>query len=244
MDKKKIVSLWSGPRNVSTALMYSFAQRGDTKVLDEPLYAYYLKKTGVVHPGREEVLSAQENNSDIVIENQILNNPTFKDVLFVKNMAHHLIDVNLSFLKSVINIILIRDPEQMLPSLVNQIAKPVLADTGLKQQKELLDHINSIGQKTIVIDSKELLLNPKMMLAKICAYIGIVFVDDMLSWELGAIEEDGVWAKYWYHNIHKSTGFIPFKEKEEDFPNELKPLLKECTPYYNALYKEVVKAKI
>jgi len=239
---KKIISLWSGPRNVSTALMYSFAQRADTKVIDEPLYAHYLKVTDVEHPGREEVLQAMENDGEKVVQ-QIILKESPSQITFIKNMAHHLVNLDESFLYRLENIFLIRDPQEMLPSLVNQIPNPTLRDTALADQAKLFQKLKDSGKTPTVIDSKELLLNPKQILTQLCRNLGIPFSEKMLSWKKGALAEDGVWAKYWYHNVHKSISFAPYRKKQEKVKEDLLPLLSECSQHYDFLYNFALKTK-
>lgn len=235
MDKTKRICLWSGPRNISTALMYSFAQRNDTKVVDEPLYAHYLKNTPAdsYHPMAKEVLNSMEQDGKKVIKEMLFD--TSKPILFSKQMTHHLVGLDLSFLKNTINIILTRDPVEMLPSFAKEIEHPVMSDVGYAQHIDLLYYLNSIGQKPIILDSKQVLLNPEKALKKLCDSIHIPFDTNMLKWEKGARKEDGIWAKHWYENVHNSNGFIPYKTKQEAFPEHLKSLLDECIPHYEKL---------
>lgn len=235
------ICMWSGPRNVSTAVMYSFAQRSDTKVLDEPLYSHYLRTTGANHPGKDEIMSSMENDGQKVVENVILG-PCEKPILFMKQMAHHLVDIDRSFITHTRNILLIRDPVQMLPSLEQRLPSLHLKFTGLSVQAELLDEIMELGQEAVVLDSKELLLDPEGVLQQLCDKLNISFDPAMLHWPAGTRAEDGVWAKHWYHNVHRSTGFKPFSEKKEPFPEKLLPLLEECMPYYEKLNKAAIKA--
>lgn len=235
------ICLWSGPRNVSTALMYSFAQRGDTRVVDEPLYAHYLRVSGAPHPGREEVLAAQDADGDRVVEGLILG-ACDRPVLFMKQMAHHLVDLDLGFLDSTVNVLLIRDPRQMLPSLRHQVPDPQLADTGLRSQVDLRRDLRRRGQEPAVLDSRELLTDPRSVLRQLCERLEIGFDEVMLSWPEGPRPEDGVWARHWYHNVHRSTGFQPYREKSDPFPEELEELLAECKPHYDALYESAIRA--
>lgn len=228
------ISVWSGPRNVSTALMYSFHQRHDTTVVDEPLYAHYLMRSGVDHPGREEVLAAQESDGEMVIRDVILG-PVATPVLFLKNMAHHLGGLDWSFLSELRNVILTRHPAEMLPSLIQQVPDPDLNGTGLPIQVELLDYILDRGDDPVVIDSRLLLQDPKAVLGALCERVGITFDEAMLSWEAGPIPEDGVWAPYWYHSVHRSTGFAPYRPKAAEVPDRLRPLLAQALPLYERL---------
>ncbi len=233
--------MWSGPRNISTTLMYSFRSRTDTTVVDEPLYAYYLSTTPVKHPGDDDVLASLENDGKRVVEQVILGNYT-SPVVFFKNMAHHLRGLDTAFLNQLDNILLTRHPKAMLASLVKQLPEPCLRDTGLKELSELLERILAQGQTPIVLESAEVLKNPRGVLLKLCEALKIEFQESMLSWPAGPKPEDGVWAKYWYDSVHKSTGFMPFEEKEVDLPKRLEPLLEECLPYYENLVKYAIRA--
>ena len=237
------ICLWSGPRNISTALMYSFAQRADTAVFDEPLYAHYLSKTPArdYHPGAEQVIAEMENDGEKVVQHLILGNQS-APVLFFKHMTHHLNDLDWSFMRQTVNIILTRDPYDMLPSYARQVEQPALHDVGYALHLELLDYLRRIGQEPPVLDSKQTLLNPRGVLRKLCDQIGIPFDEAMLSWQPGARPEDGSWARYWYHAVHRSTGFQTYSRKEEPFPEQLRPLLAECQPYYEKLSALAIQA--
>ena len=235
------INLWSGPRNISTALMYSFAQRSDTTVYDEPLYAHYLSKTPAItyHPGADEVLENQENDGSAVIKMMMGSHPT--PVVFFKHMTHHLVEVDWSFMKDCVNLILTRDPKEMLVSFINQIEKPKLQDVGYAKHIEVLNYLKTNNLRVVVLDGKNVLLNPEKVLSELCEKIEIPFDKSMLTWQAGPRPEDGVWAKHWYHNVHKSTGFSKYKPKEVAFPERLKPLLEECLPYYNELKKIAIQ---
>ena len=237
----KAVFLWSGPRNVSTALMYSFAQRSDTRVLDEPLYGHYLRASGAVHPGGDEIVENMNCDGDAVMREILAPGFCDKDVLFVKHMAHHLIDIDLWFLPHTQNTFLIRDPREMLPSLTVQVPHAKLADTGLRRQWELFQDLQESGLSPAVIDSRELLLNPGRIVEEFCKHLGLAFDPRMLRWPAGPKAEDGIWSKHWYHSVHQSTGFASYTAKPE-FPEELTPLLEECQPYYKQLFAHAVKA--
>ena len=234
--------MWSGPRNVSTALMYAFAQRRDTRVVDEPLYGHYLRVTGAAHPGADEVMAHMSTDAGQVIAEVILG-PCDRSVLFFKQMAHHLVELDRSFLAQTTNVLLIRDPVQMLPSLAQNLAEPTLRDTGLALQTELYDHLVSLGQRPPVIDAKQILLNPARVLSKLCEQLGLPFEENMLHWQAGPRPEDGIWAKHWYHAVHQSTGFQPYRAKSEPMPARLEPLLAECLPHYARLAAHVILAE-
>ncbi len=234
------INLWSGPRNVSTALMYSFAERPDTQVVDEPLYGHFLRVTGTRHPGRDEILRTVNCDGNAVMKTLIDNPPANTDILFMKQMAHHLTDLDEHFLDETENIFLIRDPRQMIPSLTVQLPDARLVDTGLKIQWELFVQLRNKGRNPAIIDSRELLLNPPQILKGLCDHLGIDYSDRMLTWTAGPRDEDGVWAKHWYHAVHKSTGFASYVGKTE-FPSHLDELLAECSPWYEKLFSHAIQ---
>ncbi len=236
------ICLWSGPRNVSTALMYAFAQRADTRVVDEPLYGHYLRVSGAEHPGRDEVLRAMETDGEKVVRDVILG-PCEKPVLFIKQMAHHLVELDLGFLERTVNVLLIRDPADMLRSLVHQLSHPRLEDTGMATQHELLERLVSLGQEPPVLESRQLLLDPAGVLAQLCGRLGLAFDEAMLRWPAGPRPEDGVWAPHWYHNVHRSTGFAPYREKIDPVPGHLEAVLAQCRPHYDALFSTALMAR-
>ena len=221
--------------------MYSFAQRPDTVVVDEPLYAHYLAVTRVDHPGKDEVLETMDNYGDRVVE-QVILGPQPKPVVFFKHIAKHLVSLNIDFLLQTRNLFLIREPDQMLTSLVQQLPKPTLQETALKEQWELYSFLQQQGKNPVVVDSKDILLDPKKVLGKVCEQLGIPFHEEMLAWEAGPRPEDGVWAKYWYNSVHQSTGFATYKRKHVPVREDLLPLLETCQEYYDQLYKEAIQA--
>ena len=236
------ICLWSGPRNVSTALMYSFAQRSDIRVIDEPLYGHYLRVSGAVHPGGDEVMAAMNCDGDAVMRTLRAEAKSDPKRLFIKHMAHHLVELDLGFLKQTSNIFLIRDPREMLPSLTIQVPHAQLDDTGLKRQWELFEELRLAGQDPAILDSRELLLDPAGVLRQLCDHLNLEFDDAMLSWPAEARPEDGVWAPHWYHAVHQSTGFAPYTAKE-GFPEQLQPLLDDCKPWYDKLFEHAIRAR-
>jgi hypothetical protein len=235
------ICLWSGPRNVSTALKYSFAERADTRVVDEPLYGHYLRVSGAPHPGAEKVIAAMDTDGDRVVQ-QVILGPCDRPVLFIKQMAHHLVELDRSFLAEVTNVFLVRDPFEMLPSLIHQVPEPRLHDTGLAVQAQLFSALREEGQEPAVLDAKQLLLDPPGVLRQFCAHLGLEFDQAMLAWEPGPRPEDGAWAPYWYQNVHQSSGFMRYKAKSAPFPERLKPLLAECQPHYETLLAAAIRA--
>ena len=236
------ICLWSGPRNVSTALMYSFAQLSEVRVVDEPLYGHYLRVSGAQHPGRRQVMDALNCDGDAVMQSLLRAQAEDSSVvLFIKHMAHHLLDLDLSFLQVSNNVFLIREPREMLPSLTVQLPHATLSDTGLQRQWELFSELSNRGQQPVILDSRELLLDPENVLRALCARLGLRFDSGMLAWDAGGRPEDGVWAPHWYHEVHKSTGFAPYKSKLR-FPKHLQELLDDCRPYYEKLYEHALRA--
>jgi len=221
--------------------MYSFAQRNDTRVVDEPLYGHYLRTTGADHPGRNEVMAAANCDGNAVMRALLAEQADGPDFLFIKQMTHHLIGIDTAFLKLTRNVFLIRDPREMLPSLSIQLPHAGLDDTGLKTQWQLFTQLERNGHRPAVIDSRELLLDPPGVLDQLCKHLGIEYSDQMLAWPAGPRKEDGVWARHWYHAVHKSTGFAPYVPKQE-FPQQLAPLLAECAPWYGKLYNRAIRA--
>jgi len=234
------INCWSGPRNVSTALMRSFAQRSDTRAVDEPLYGHYLATTDAPHPGREELIELLETNPRTVIDELILG-PCDRDVLFLKQMVHHLTeDLDLRFLDRCINVLLIRDPGEVIASLVNQLPEPTMRDVGLERQAALFTDLRSRGQDPPVLDAKQLLQDPETVLKQLCDSVGIGWDPAMLSWPPGPQPEDGPWARYWYGNLHRTTGFEPYRPRSADVPDHCRELLVECRAHYEGLSRHAI----
>ena len=185
--------------------MYSFAQRPDTIVLDEPFYAVYLSRTLAEHPGKDEVLRAQSCDEKVVLSEIFCEQP--KPVLFVKNMAHHIEVLDKAFLKKVINVFLIRNPVHIIASYAEVIREPVMRDIGIQYQHQLFAQLQDEGDVPVIIDSGRVLEDPPSVIAQLCARIGIDYTDAMLHWPAGPKPYDGVWAPYWYENVHRSTCF-------------------------------------
>ena len=237
------IAMWSGPRNISTAMMRAWENRPDTVVSDEPLYGHYLRVSGADHPGRDEVLAAMNCDGDAVVAEMLAAQRAEPDCrLFCKHMAHHLIDLDLGFLADTTNLFLVRDPREMLPSLTIQLPHAQLVDTGLERQWRLFDDLRACGQAPVILDSRELLLDPRGVLTALCRHLDLEFDPRMLRWDAGARPEDGVWARHWYHAVHKSTGWAPFVAKA-NFPAHLEGLLAECRPWYERLFAHALRAR-
>lgn len=237
----KRICLWSSPRNISTAMMYSFAQRPDTIVFDEPLYAHYLSITKIEHPGKEEILQSQEQDGNKVIKEIILGKYA-KPIVFFKQMTHHLVQLNENFLNDVLNVIFIRDPKQIISSYAEVRPNVNMQDIGIKKQWKLFNILISKKSFVVVLDSNEILKSPEKVLTELCELLKIPFYKEMLYWPAGAKKEDGVWAKYWYENVHKSTGFATQKTSSRNLPLHLEPLYQESKIYYDKLFKHSIKA--
>ncbi len=232
------VAMWSGPRNISTAMLRSFGNRPDTAVVDEPLYAHYLKVTGVGHPGRDEVLARHESDWRKVAAELTGPVPGDRPVWYQKHMAHHLLPmIDRGWLDRLTHAFLIREPDEMLASLVKTYPAAGLADTGLPQQCELFDRVaGKIGRAPPVILASDVLKNPRAQLEALCDALRIPFLPEMLAWPPGPRPTDGAWAPHWYAAVEASTGFEPYRPRRVDLPAVLVPLLDECRPWYEKLY--------
>lgn len=239
--KTQAINIWSSPRNISTALMYSFAQRDDITVVDEPLYAHYLRVSDADHPGKEEIINSQNPFAENVIRDVILNDYDTPYSLH-KQMTHHLVDLDWSFLLQSRNVIIIRNPREIIASYAKVIPNPTMRDVGIEKQMKVYQFLSEHDKLAAVIDTNELLKNPRKILAALCEELEIPFDDRMLSWKAGARKEDGVWAEYWYANVHRSIGFKKYEKKEVSLSSELETLAEACMPFYEKLFSRCVKA--
>lgn len=228
------INIWSSPRNISTALMYSWRQRSDTTVVDEPLYAHYLSTTGRRHPGDVDVMAAQNCDGRAVIE-EVMMGAYDTPVVVFKQMAKHLVGLDRGVLAEFANVLLTRDPQEMLTSLQVQLPDATLADTGFVELVEILDSVVAAGQQPIVVDARVLLTDPPRVLAELCQRLGLAFNDAMLRWPAGPKPEDGVWAPHWYDAAHQSTGFTPWVPKATDLAPHLTPVLDQSQALYDRL---------
>jgi hypothetical protein len=233
------VAMWSGPRNISTAMMRAWGNRPDTFVCDEPLYAHYLSVTGREHPGSAEVIAAGERDVNKAIDWLLGPVPGGKRVWYQKHMSHHLLpEVPREWLREVTNCFLIREPREVLTSLVKHVPDATLPDTGYAQQAEIFDLVRGwTGKTPPVIDARDVLNEPRRVLGKLCEALGLEFTDRMLSWPPGLRQTDGVWAKYWYKEVETTTSFRPYKPKDEPVPAHLREILEICERHYQHLYQ-------
>ena len=231
------VAMWSGPRNISTAMLRSWENRTDTFVCDEPLYAHYLQQTGLDHPGRDEVVAHHEADWRKVVDWLTRPTPGGRAIFYQKHMAHHLLStIERDWLSELIHCFLIRNPREMLTSLIKHLPNPTLEDTGLPQQVEIMRFVErTTGKTPPVVDARDVLENPRRMLKQLCGRVGVAFTERMLHWPPGPRDTDGIWAKHWYEAVEKSTGFQAYRPKKEDIPARLQGLLARCAEYYDEL---------
>jgi hypothetical protein len=203
------VAMWSGPRNISTAMMRAWENRGDCAVSDEPLYAHYLAQTGADHPARDDVIAAGETDWRRVADALVGDAPDAKPVWYQKHMSHHLLShVEHEWIHALTNAFLIRDPDEVVASYLRTRDTVTPDDIGIPQERRLFDEIaHRNGDTPVVVDADEFLRAPEAHLRALCDALGVAFTPRMLSWPAGPRESDGVWAPHWYANVWKSTGF-------------------------------------
>jgi hypothetical protein len=233
------IAMWSGPRNISTAMMRSWGNRPDTLVVDEPFYAFYLKSTGKKHPGADEVIASEETDWRKVIERLTGAIPDDKRIFYQKQMTHHLLpEIDREWLVGMTNCFLIRDPREVILSYAKKQGDPTLEDLGFVQQAEIFDWVRArSGSIPPVIDASNVLQNPERLLRLLCTAVAIEFDESMLSWPSGLRETDGVWARYWYGEVAKSTSFQQYKPREGIAPDRLHELHEQCLEYYERLHE-------
>ena len=231
------IAMWSGPRNISTALMYSFENRLDCHATDEPFYASFLLNSGTPHPGAEEVIEKNETDVGKIITTLTGPIPNEKHIWYQKHMCHHIPQYSdISWIDDFKNCFLIRNPRDVLLSLSKITDSIDLLSTGLPQQLTIFRHvIKSSGKIPPVIDSADVLEDPELILSVLCESIGISFSQRMLSWEPGARSCDGLWGKYWYDSVWKSSGFSPPSSNQGELSDHLHSVLEESTMIYHEL---------
>jgi hypothetical protein len=231
------IAMWSGPRNISTAMMRSFGARPDTAVVDEPFYAAYLARAGVDHPMAAEVLASQPTDSREVVAGLLGPVPDGKPVYYQKHMTHHLLpEFDRGWLARVRNAFLVRSPEAVLASYVRKRATVTLADIGVVQQRELFDREAArLGVAPPVVDAADVLADPAGALARLCGALGIAYTDAMLSWPAGRRATDGVWAPAWYAAVERSTGFEVPPPDPVTLTPELLRVAEAARPHYDAM---------
>jgi Sulfotransferase domain len=233
------IAMWSGPRNISTAMMRAWGNRRDTVVIDEPFYAYYLRTTGKNHPGADEVIAAGEIDWRKIIAHLTGPIPNGQQIFFQKQMTHHFLpEMNREWLGAVTNCFLIRDPREVIASYVKKREDPSLEDLGFIQQVEIFnfvrDRLNSIPP---VVDAKDVLENPERTLRLLCDAVRVDFNKSMLSWPPGLRETDGIWARHWYTEVAKTTSFQPYRPTDRQVPERLREIYERCRNCYEKLYQ-------
>jgi hypothetical protein len=234
------IAMWSGPRNISTAMMRSWGNRPDTFVCDEPFYAHYLQTTGRDHPGAAEVITNGETDWRKVVERLTGHVPDGKGIFFQKQMTHHLVpEIDRGWLRSVTNCFLIRDPAEVIVSYLKKNSDAALEDLGFVQQQEIFEWVRlQSGAVPPVIDARDVLENPEKILRLLCNAMGVEFLDAMLSWPPGLRETDGIWAKHWYGEVATSTGFRkPAPAAPPRVPGRLREVFDRSRECYERLHQ-------
>jgi hypothetical protein len=231
------VAMWSGPRNISTAMMRSFENRPDCVVVDEPLYAAYLARTGIDHPGRDEVISSQSTDLDEAVRGLLEPLPAGITVHYAKHMSHHIPDdMDLGWTLGFRNVMLVRDPGEVVASYVRSRDACEPADIGLLQQERLLRFWQQHGETPPVIDAGDFLRDPEGYLRWLCEWLGVGFTDRMLTWPAGLRDTDGVWGRHWYAAVWRSTGFEPWRPRTVDLSPHDAAVAEACRPAYETLH--------
>jgi Sulfotransferase domain len=233
------IAMWSGPRNISTAMMRAWGNRPDALVIDEPFYAYYLKATGKKHPGADEIIASGGTDWRKVIAQLTGPIPNARRIFFQKQMAHHLLpEVDREWLGAVTNCFLIRDPREVIASYIKKREDPALADLGFMQQAEIFDFIRTRMKSTPpIVDAKDVLKNPERMLRLLCEAVGVEFSESMLSWPPGLRQTDGIWARHWYGEVAKTTSFQPYRPRQAKVAPHLREIYDRCRECYDRFYE-------
>ncbi len=232
--------MWSGPRNISTAMMRAWENHPDTAVVDEPFYAYYLARTGIEHPGADAIIARYETGwrevAAALTQEPI---PDGKAIYYQKQMTHHMLDeIDLAWLLDLTHCFLIRDPAEVIVSLAKVLPDPAIEQTGFPKQVEIFDYVRQrTGITPPVIDARDVLIDPRRTLTALCQRIGVPFSESMLHWSAGKRASDGIWAQYWYASVEQSTGFMAYEPRETVVPDHLRGIWEQC----QALYEQMAK---
>jgi hypothetical protein len=229
--------MWSGPRNISTAMMRAWENRPDTVVVDEPFYAAFLARTGIDHPMREQVVASQPTDPDEVVAALSAPLPDGVEVHYAKHMTHHLApDMDLGWTAAFRNVLLVRDPVEVVASYVKARESCAPDDIGLPQQERMMARWDAVGADVPVVDAGDFLRDPEGYLRWLCGWLGIDFTERMLSWPAGPRDSDGVWAPHWYAAVRASTGFEPWRPRDGDLSPHDAAVAEACRPAYEALH--------
>jgi len=234
------IAMWSGPRNISTAMMRAWGNRADTAVIDEPFYAYYLERTGKKHPEAAEIIAQGETDWRKIVASLTKGPiPSGKHIFFQKQMTHHLLPkIDRKWIVDLTNCFLIRDPREVILSYIKKNPEPALEDLGFVQQEKIFDFVREqTNSLPVVVDAKDVLQNPERTLRLVCNAIGVKFDKAMLTWPPGLRETDGIWAKYWYDEVARSTSFQPYKPREGNLADRLRAIYEQCRECYERLYQ-------
>ncbi len=240
------IAIWSGPRNISTAMMRAWENRGDTIVVDEPLYGPYLATTGKKHAMYQEIIENQGDDWQPIVKELTMSTPKSANpstqIYYQKHMSHHITeDVEVDFIDHLRNAFLIRHPNDVLSSYLRKHPRATPVDLGFPQQVKLFNHIKQkTGQAPAVFESKDILLDPAAMLKKMCCTLDVPFDSSMLSWPKGYRDSDGIWAEHWYNRVIESTGFSTYKPKENKLNTEEQRIADQCMPYFEELLKHKI----
>lgn len=236
------IAMWSGPRNISTAMMRSWENRADTSVVDEPFYAYYLDQTQSPHPYFNEVIESQPIKYEEVVA-QLTTLECNSQYQYQKHMTHHMLDdVDLAWTSQLQHCFLIRDPEQVVNSYSNSRGECSAQDIGIIRQAQLYEEISEItGQDIPIIDSNDVLNDPANILSQLCNRLSLPFTSSMLAWPKGPRASDGVWASHWYHSVEQSTGFGEVPQRKFTLTKTQRQVVEEVRPYFSMLSKMRIK---
>jgi hypothetical protein len=246
MNQPLRIAMWSGPRNISTAMMRAWSNRDDTAVVDEPFYAFYLQRTGKKHPVAQEVIACGETDWRKVVACLTTGVPSSRhkgrsqiQIFYQKQMTHHLLpEMERDWLSGLTSCFLIRDPAEVIASYIKKNDDPMLEDIGFVQQAEIFDWVRARSSvPPPVIDARDVQQDPERILRLLCQALGIEFDLAMLSWPPGLRATDGVWAKHWYGEVAKSTGFQPYQRKSTSVPERLREIHERCRECYDLLYR-------
>lgn len=230
------IAMWSGPRNLSTAMMYSFGNRADVHVVDEPFYGPYLRLTGLAHPMADEIMTSRPESAEEVEQSLIGPIPDGRPHAYHKHMCQHMIPgVPRDFMAECVNVFLLRHPARVVASFSKGYENPTAADIGFAAQSELYDHVVSLGLTPYVIDSADIRTDPEGKLRALCDAIGLPFDPAMLAWPAGGHAQDGVWAPHWYASVHRSTGFAGPEGPLPDLDGAAADLADEAMPHYEKM---------
>jgi hypothetical protein len=233
------IAMWSGPRNISTAMMRAWGNRDDTVVIDEPFYAYYLKVTGIEHPSADEVIATGETDWRKIVAYLTAPIENGKRIFFQKQMTHHLLpEIDREWLGAVTNCFLIREPGDVINSYVKKREDPALEDLGFVQQAEIFDFVRTrTAAIPPVVDARDVLQNPARTLRRLCEAVGVEFSQSMLSWPPGLRDTDGIWGRYWYSEVTKTTSFQPYRPEHYEVPQCFREIYQRCRECYERLYE-------